>query len=194
METPAVEVETSSGKLRGRRQNGIETFCGVPYAAAPIGSHRFKAPRPIPHWAGVRDAIEPGPICPQTPSRLRFAMGDFVARQDEDCLHVTIWTPRADSSRRPVLVWLHGGAYMSGAGAIDWYSGETLAREGDLVVVESTTELAHLAFSIDRIGRPEMLDSSISRQRSNGSAITSLHSVVSPAMSPYGANQPALRR
>ena len=146
MEISAVEVDTNGGKLRGRGQNGIESFCGVPYAAAPIGSHRFKAPRPAPPWTGVRDAIEPGPVCPQTPSRLRFAMGDFVGRQDEDCLHVTIWTPKADSVRRPVLVWLHGGAYMSGAGAIDWYSGETLAREGDIVVVGVNYRVGVLGF------------------------------------------------
>jgi len=146
VETTSVEIETGSGKLRGRRQNGIETFRGIPYAAAPIGSQRFKPPRLAPQWAGVRDAIEPGPVCPQTPSRLRFAMGDFIARQDEDCLHVTVWTPKADSGRRPVLVWLHGGAYMSGAGAIDWYSGETLAREGDLVVVGVNYRVGALGF------------------------------------------------
>jgi para-nitrobenzyl esterase len=146
VETSVIEVEAGSGKLRGRRQNGVEAFCGVPYAAAPIGSHRFKAPRPITPWAGVRDASERGPICPQTPSRLRFAMGDFAARQDEDCLHVTVWTPKADNGRRPVLVWLHGGAYMSGAGAIDWYSGETLAREGDLVVVGVNYRVGALGF------------------------------------------------
>jgi para-nitrobenzyl esterase len=80
------------------------------------------------------------------PSRLRFAMGDLAARQDEDCLHVTVWTPKADSGRRPVLVWLHGGAYMSGGGAIDWYSGETLAREGDLVVVGVNYRIGALGF------------------------------------------------
>ena len=141
-----LEIETSSGKLRGRMQDGVETFRGVPYAAAPIESRRFKPPIPAPQWIGVRDAIEPGPICPQTPSRLRFAMGDFIAQQDEDCLHVTVWTPNADSGRRPVLVWLHGGAYMSGAGAIDWYSGEALAREGDMVVVGVNYRVGVLGF------------------------------------------------
>jgi para-nitrobenzyl esterase len=146
VEISFVEVETGCGKVRGRRRNGIETFCGVPYAVAPTGSHRFKAPQPPRPWTGVHDATEPGPVCPQTPSRLRFAMGDFGGRQDEDCLHVTIWTPKADSVRRPVLVWLHGGAYMSGAGAIDWYSGEKLAREGDLVVVGVNYRVGVLGF------------------------------------------------
>ena len=142
----SVEIEIASGKLRGARHNGIETFRGIPYAAAPVGKLRFKPPAPVQNWAGVRDGVAPGPVCPQAPSRLRFAMGDFDARQDEDCLHVTVWTPKADSGQRPVLVWLHGGAYMSGAGAIDWYSGETLAREGDLVVVGVNYRIGALGF------------------------------------------------
>ena len=146
VESGIVEIETPSGKLGGRGQNGVETFRGIPYAAPPIGSHRFKPPRPALQWTGVRDAIESGPVCPQTPSRLRFAMGDFAARQDEDCLHVTVWTPKADNGRRPVLVWLHGGAYMSGGGAIDWYSGEALAREGGLVVVGVNYRVGVLGF------------------------------------------------
>jgi para-nitrobenzyl esterase len=141
-----VDLDTRSGRLRGWRQDGIDIFRGVPYADAPIGRFRFKAPRPAPNWAGIRDAIEAGPICPQTPSRLRFAMGDFAARQSEDCLNLTIWTPKADNNRRPVLVWLHGGAYMSGAGAIDWYSGDKLAREGDIVVVGVNYRVGALGF------------------------------------------------
>jgi para-nitrobenzyl esterase len=146
VESVNVEIEIAAGKLRGRRHNGIEAFRGIPYAAAPIGQQRFKPPRAAPNFTGVRDAIAPGPVCPQTPSRLRYAMGDFAARQDKDCLHVTVWTPQSGSGRRPVLVWLHGGAYMSGAGAIDWYCGETLAREGDLVVVGVNYRVGALGF------------------------------------------------
>lgn len=62
-------------------------------------------------------------------------MGDFEARQSEDCLHLTVWTPAADGRKRPVLVWLHGGAWQSGGGALDWYSGARLAARGDVVVV-----------------------------------------------------------
>jgi len=146
VEPSGVQIEIAGGKLRGRRQNGVDLFCGIPFAAAPVGRSRFKPPNPIQPWAGLYDATKPGPVCPQAPSRLRFAMGDFVATQDEDCLHVTVWTPAADDARRPVLVWLHGGAYMSGAGALDWYSGERLAREGDLVVVGVNYRLGALGY------------------------------------------------
>jgi para-nitrobenzyl esterase len=141
-----VQIEIAGGKLRGNRQNGIDVFRGVPFAAPPIGNKRFKPPDRVEPWSGVRDATKPGPVCPQAPSRLRFAMGDFVATQDEDCLQVTVWTPKADATRRPVLVWLHGGAYMSGAGAIDWYCGERLAHEGDLVVVGVNYRLGALGY------------------------------------------------
>jgi para-nitrobenzyl esterase len=140
------QVEIASGKLRGRRREGVEVFCGVPFAAPPTGRRRFKPPAPVQAWSGVRDATRPGPICPQTPSRLAFAMGEQGGIQDEDCLHLTIWTPAADGGRRPVLFWLHGGAYMSGAGALDWYSGAKLAREGDSVVVGVNYRVGALGF------------------------------------------------
>jgi para-nitrobenzyl esterase len=146
VEPVSVEIEIASGKLRGARRNGVEAFRGIPYAAAPTGKFRFQPPMPAAKWAGVRHAVAPGPVCPQTPSRLRYAMGDFTARQDEDCLQVTVWTPQSGGGARPVLVWLHGGAYMSGAGAIDWYSGETLAREGGLVVVGVNYRVGALGF------------------------------------------------
>jgi para-nitrobenzyl esterase len=142
----SVQIEIAGGKLRGRRQNGIDVFHSVPFAAPPVGSRRFQLPHSVQPWTGVRDTTKPGPVCPQAPSRLRFAMGDFVADQNEDCLHVAVWTPAADGARRPVLVWLHGGAYMSGGGALDWYSGEHLAREGDLVVVGLNYRVGALGF------------------------------------------------
>jgi para-nitrobenzyl esterase len=141
-----VTIEIAAGKIRGRRQSGVSTFSAVPFAAPPTGSRRFRPPEPVQAWTDVRDATGPAIVCPQSPSRLRFAMGDFAAVHDEDCLRLTVWTPAADSARRPVLIWLHGGAYMSGGGALDWYSGETLAREGDLVVVGVNYRVGALGF------------------------------------------------
>ena len=139
-------TEISAGKLCGRREAGIEIYCGVPFAAPATGSNRFRPPAPPHAWTGTRDATKPAAICPQAPSRLRFAMGDAIATQDEDCLSVTVWTPSADGARRPVLVWLHGGAYVSGGGALDWYSGARLAREGEVVVVAVNYRLGALGW------------------------------------------------
>ena len=73
-------------------------------------------------------------------------MGDFTRPQHEDCLTLTIWTPAPDSVRRPVLVWLHGGAYTTGAASLDWYDGSILSREGDIVVVGVNYRLGALGF------------------------------------------------
>lgn len=146
MQFPSTEIEIASGKLRGQRENGVDVFRAIPFAAPASGAGRFRPPVPPQPWAGVRDATKAAAICPQAPGRLTFAMGPVIADQDEDCLTVTVWTPQADGARRPVLVWLHGGAYVSGGGALDWYSGARLAREGDLVVVAVNYRLGALGW------------------------------------------------
>ena len=108
----------SAGLLRGSLEDGVSVFRAVPYAAPPVGALRFAMPAPVEPWSGERDATRNGPIPPQPPSRLRAAMGDFAGEQGEDCLTLTIATPAADKRRRPVLIWLHGGAFWTGAGSI----------------------------------------------------------------------------
>ena len=139
-------VRTTAGELRGSIENGMAVFRAVPYAAAPTGELRFKPPQPMPGWQGVRDATRDGPIAPQGRSRLAHVMGDFERPQSEDCLTLTVWTPAADSRKRPVLVWIHGGAFASGAGSLPWYSGERLAANGDVVVVSINYRLGALGF------------------------------------------------
>ncbi|RPH40713.1 MAG: carboxylesterase/lipase family protein, partial [Burkholderiales bacterium] len=109
-------ARTSLGTLRGAAEGEVQVFRGVPYAAPPVGPLRFQPPRPAAPWTGERDATRDGPIPPQPPSRLRAAMGDFDLPQSEDCLTLTITTPAADGARRPVMVFLHGGAFWTGAG------------------------------------------------------------------------------
>ncbi|MGH7919994.1 MAG: carboxylesterase/lipase family protein, partial [Candidatus Dormibacteraceae bacterium] len=121
-------------------------FRGVPYAAPPMGPLRFAAPAPPPAWRGERDATRHGPVAPQPPSRLEAVMGGFTRPQSEDCLTLTISTPRPGPGSRPVLVWLHGGAYLSGAGSLDWYDGATLSELGDLVVVGVNYRLGALGY------------------------------------------------
>ena len=147
-------ASTALGDLRGAWRDGVASFRAVPYAASPIGELRFAAAEPVGTWRGLRDATQHGPIAPQVPSRLRVAMGDFSRPQDEDCLSLTICTPAPDSKARPVLVWLHGGAWISGAGSLDWYDGAKLAREGDIVFVGVNYRLGALGW----LQRPGMID------------------------------------
>ncbi len=139
-------AQTAYGDLGGLRDGGVTVFRGVPYAAPPVGERRFAAPQPPTTWTGLRDATAHGPIAPQAPSRLAVAMGGFTRPMDEDCLTLTIWTPAIDHGARPVLVWLHGGAWVSGAGSLDWYDGATLAREGNMVVVGVNYRLGALGY------------------------------------------------
>lgn len=142
----SIEARTSRGIVIGTVEtNGICRFSAMPYAAAPIGSLRWQPPAPA-EWQDRLDATRPGPIAPQRPSRLRAAMGDIYAPQSEDCLNLTVWTPAADSKKRPVLVWLHGGAWQSGGGSIAWYSGAHLAASGDIVVVSPNYRLGALGW------------------------------------------------
>jgi para-nitrobenzyl esterase len=139
-------AHTALGDLRGSAENGVVNFRAVPYAAPPVGERRFAPPAPHPRWNGLRDATQHGPIAPQLPSRLGAAMGNYTRPQSEDCLTLTIATPAPDARARPVLVWLHGGAWITGAGSLDWYDGATLAREGDLVFVGVNHRLGALGF------------------------------------------------
>jgi para-nitrobenzyl esterase len=135
-------AQTALGALQGISADGVVRFRGVTYATAA----RFHRPEPVAAWAGVRDATAHGPIPPQPSSRLRTAMGDYARPQAEDCLTLTIATPAADAGARPVIVFLHGGAYLSGAGSLDWYDGGALARAGDCVVVGVNYRLGALGW------------------------------------------------
>lgn len=138
-------VRTKQGDLRGVRGDGFVVFRGVPYALAPEGALRFAPPRPAPAWRGERAATEDGPIAPQNRSRLAHIMGDFSQAQGEDCLSLTIWRPESTPGPCPVLVWIHGGAFTTGAGSLPWYAGDRFAQSG-LVVVAMNYRLAALGF------------------------------------------------
>ena len=147
-------AHTVLGDLRGLWLDGIAAFRGVPYAAPPVGELRFAPAAPAKGWSGLRDATRHGRIAPQLASRLRLAMGDFDREQGEDCLTLTICTPAPDGKARPVVVWLHGGAWISGAGSLDWYDGSRLAREGDIVFVGVNYRLGALGW----LHRPGIVD------------------------------------
>ncbi len=138
-------VETTCGPIEGREKEGALLFAGVPYAAPPVGSRRFKAAQPVEPWREVRAAKRFGPAAPQTPSG---GLTDSVAvRWDEDCLTLNVCTPAADDGKRPVLLWIHGGGYRTGQGAIPWYAGARFANQGNIVVVSINYRLGALGFT-----------------------------------------------
>ena len=119
------------GAMPGVPGAGTVCYRGVRYARAV----RFGAPEPVPFPGdGEADGTVHGPVCPQPPSRLRNAMGEFSRTQDEDCLSLTVTVPDGAAEGLPVVVFLHGGAYLSGGGSLDWYGGAALARGGMVVV------------------------------------------------------------
>lgn len=134
-------ASTTSGAITGQRVGDINRFDAIPYAQPPIGDLRFRPPVAA-YLPPEFDATRPAAVGPQLRSRLADAMGDFDAQQDESCLTLTVWTPGADAAARPVVVWFHGGAWQSGAGALPWYDGAALAKAGDLVVVGVNYRLA----------------------------------------------------
>ena len=133
------QVEIDSGTLRGRAEDGVYTFKGVPYGAATGGANRFLPPLPVIPWTGVRDALDYGPRAPQNerPSKLpHLAWIRDTRPYSEDCLVLNVFTPGfTDGGRRPVMVYIHGGGYVSGAGSAPGIDGANLARAGDVVVV-----------------------------------------------------------
>jgi len=136
-------VETTAGKVRGYASDGVQVFEGIPYGGPTGGRQRFLPPPPPKAWAGVRDATEIGQACPQP--RYPETVGLFAKNEQngEDCLVLNVWTP-GDSAgvRRPVMVWLHGGAWEIGSGAGPINDGTTLARRGDVVVVSINHRLS----------------------------------------------------
>ena len=144
-------AETRSGPIEGRERDGVLLFAGVPYAAPPTGARRFRAPEPHEGWREVRPATRFAPAAPQIPTG--GLTSSAAVKWSEDCLTLNISTPALDDRRRPVLFWIHGGAYRTGQGAVPWYNGARFARQGDLVVVSINYRLGALGFTdLSRFG------------------------------------------
>ncbi|MFJ9673208.1 carboxylesterase/lipase family protein [Streptomyces sp. NPDC101221] len=128
-------VRTSAGAVRGRTEDGLAVFRGIPFAQPPVGEARFAAPRRPRPWDGVRDAYAFGPPPPQDVGAAGTA-GSPDAPGGDDWLTVNVWTPAPDpAARRPVMVWIYGGAYKLGHSGNPAYDARRIAADGDLVVV-----------------------------------------------------------
>lgn len=147
-ENERATADTKCGKVRGVCAKGLYIFRGIPYAAPPTHDRRWLPPQPALPWQGVRKAQAFERSCPQNWSPLNDFIPDFgrVQLRNEDCLYLNVWSPGLDDSRRPVLVWIHGGAFNLGAGSDIPYDAAMLATRGDAVVVTFNYRLGVFGF------------------------------------------------
>lgn len=159
----APHARLSTGELAGVRQAGVAAFLGIPFAAPPVGNLRWRPPQPPTAWKGVRAADRFGTSCLQAvdpagfgPWKHEYVVQDAVS---EDCLFLNVWTPAQTGTHRPVLVWIHGGAFTSGSGSVPIYNGAALASRGVVVVTINYRVgiwgfLAHPELSREAAGAP----------------------------------------
>lgn len=130
-----VVVKTMQGAVRGVVLEGVASFKGISYAAAPFGANRFKAPQRPVSFDGVRDATTFGataPHGPYSPPTDQLLPEPII--NGKDCLNLNIWTPEPGRGALPVMVWIHGGAFVNGSSAVPWYVGDSFARDGVVCV------------------------------------------------------------
>jgi para-nitrobenzyl esterase len=134
----ADEVKTDAGAVEGTKVEtpGVRVFRGIPFAAAPVGELRWKAPQPVKAWEGVRKATEFGPRCMQAPIYSDMIFRDKADKPvSEDCLYLNVWTPaKSPQDHLAVMVWFYGGGFQAGSSSEPRYDGENFAKKGIIVV------------------------------------------------------------
>ena len=150
-------ARTESGTVKGIKEGQVVSFKSIPYAAPPVGALRFRPPQAPRQWLGVRDATKFRGVCPQIKDSLEvYAFsGNAVSNEltntqdefyeNEDCLHVNVWTPAVDHKKRPVMLFIHGGAFQVGTASTDVYNGKNLAAN-DAVVMTINYRLGLFGF------------------------------------------------
>ncbi|MBO9670020.1 MAG: carboxylesterase family protein [Sphingobium sp.] len=147
--SPSAPVTTTLGPVRGLESQGVIAYRGLPYAAAPVGARRWRAPQPAAAWTKTRDAFTFGRACPQIGSPVP---GLPPEPQSEDCLYLNVWAPaRSGGEPLPVILWLHGGGDLVGSASAYPYWGTQLARKG-VVLVSANYRLGALGF----LAHPEL--------------------------------------
>src|SRR6185436_12451018 len=122
-------IRVEGGLISGTTLDGIRSYKGIPFAAPPVGELRWKAPQPVIGWEGVRQCDNFGPQCPQAPYPQGSMYYSPPQKQSEDCLYLNVWTAAKQGEKRPVMVWIHGGALTRGSGANRVYDGTAFAKK-----------------------------------------------------------------
>ncbi|MGZ3401996.1 MAG: carboxylesterase/lipase family protein [Phenylobacterium sp.] len=151
-------ARVAQGALHGAVAGNVASFKGIPFAAPPVGDLRWRPPQPAASWTGVRDATAFGPVCMQ----MGRANSGGTQNQSEDCLYANVWTPAnfKPGAKLPVMVWIHGGAFIQGAGSSPVYDGTHFAERG-VVLISVNYRLgrigffAHPALAAEHPGEPQ---------------------------------------
>ncbi|HKB10099.1 MAG TPA: carboxylesterase family protein [Vicinamibacterales bacterium] len=155
-------VRVDGGQLRGTSSNGVRVFKGIPFAAAPVGELRWKAPQPAASWSGVRNADAYGPECMQQAYPDDSPYASAPQPMSEDCLYLNVWTAARSKDKQAVMFWIHGGDWTRGSASMPSYDGSTLAKKG-VVVVTANYRLGVLGF----LAHPELTRESPNRASGN---------------------------
>lgn len=144
IQSDAPQIQIDSGMIRGSREsNGVMAFKGIPYAASTAGQNRFQGPQPVKSWSGVRDCTHFGPITvqpeahvmgPWTDEYVDLGLNLANGRMSEDCLNLNVWSDAQAGVDQPVIVYIHGGANVSGSSENDIYTGKNIAAKGVVYV------------------------------------------------------------
>jgi para-nitrobenzyl esterase len=155
-------VRVEGGMVSGVLTDGVRSYKGIPFAAPPVGELRWKDPQPVVAWKGVRECKEFGPECPQSPYPAGSIYFNPPQKQSEDCLYLNVWTTAKDGEKRPVMVWIHGGALTRGSGSTRIYDGTALAKKG-VVLVTINYRLGPLGY----LAHPELTAESANHSSGN---------------------------
>jgi para-nitrobenzyl esterase len=161
-QTAGTIVSVEGGSISGTSEQGVRVYKGIPYAAPPVGSLRWKPPQPVASWNGMKHGDQVGPACPHLPRASDSPFPEALERKSEDCLYLNVWTSARSGAAEPVMVWYHGGNWARGSGVAFTPTGVPLARKG-VVVVTVNYRLGALGF----LAHPELTAESPHRSSGN---------------------------
>jgi para-nitrobenzyl esterase len=159
-------IRIDGGLISGTASDGVRSYKGIPFAAPPVRDLRWKPPQPVVAWEGVRECNSFGPECPQAPYPAASIYYTPPQKQGEDCLYLNVWTTANAGEKRPVMVWIHGGALTRGSGSHRTYDGAAFARKG-VVLVTINYRLGPLGY----LAHPELTAESPNHSSGNYGAL-----------------------